>query len=181
MAKRLYSAAEIGELVDRLAGEILKDYPNLKDMALIGIRTGGDYIAGRLRRRLEEKTGKSLPLGVLDINLYRDDFDLGDRQPEVRASSIEFSVQGKIVILVDDVLFTGRTIRAALEAINDYGRPAAVRLAVLIDRNHRELPIEANYVGGKVDTTSRQRIHVSFAEAGEEDKIELFDLPERSS
>ena len=177
MGERLFSAKQIKELVGKVAEDILSEHSDLANVALIGIRTGGIYLAQRLQKVFEEASGKPVPLGILDINLYRDDFDLGDRQPEVRQSEIGFPVEGKMILLVDDVLFTGRTVRAALEAINDYGRPSAVRLAVLIDRGHRELPIEADYVGTKIKTTTQERIKVSFSEAGDEDKVERIERP----
>ena len=177
MAKTIYSAEQVQELTGKLAKEILKAHPDLSGMALIGIRTGGIDLAQRLQKQFAEATGKKLPLGILDINLYRDDFDLGDHQPEVRESRIDFPVGGKTILLVDDVLFTGRTVRSALEAINDYGRPAAIRLAVPIDRGHRELPIQADYVGAKVKSTLRERIKVSFSETGLEDRVERVELP----
>jgi len=178
MKEQIYSVSQIKELVEQLAQAVLKGHPSLSDVALIGIRTGGVYLAQRLQRLFEEHVGHKVPLGVLDINLYRDDFDLGKRQPEVRRSEIGFSVDEMVLILVDDVLFTGRTIRAALEAINDYGRPAAVRLAVLIDRGHRELPIQPDYVAAQVQTTRRERIKVLFSEQAGEDRVERILLPE---
>lgn len=178
MREKLFSAAEIQNLIDQLVKEILSDQKDLSNLALIGIRTGGVYLAKQLQKRFESLCGQKIPMGILDINLYRDDFDLGDRQPDVRQSSIGFSIQGKTILLVDDVLYTGRTVRAALEAMNDYGRPAAVRLVVLVDRGHRELPIEANYTGARVETTRQERIKVSFNDSGEPDQVERIQLPQ---
>lgn len=181
MVEQLYSAKQVKDLISQVAKDILDDHRELSDVALVGIRTGGIFLARRLQKQFEQATGKRLPLGILDINLYRDDFDLGNRQPEVRQSEIDFAVEGQTLLLVDDVLFTGRTVRAALEAINDYGRPAAVRLAVLIDRGHRELPIKADYCGVRIETTRQEIIKVSFAEEGEEDKVERVPLPSSKS
>lgn len=177
MGEKIYSAEQVQQLITKLAQDILKAHPDLSGAALIGIRTGGIYLAQRLQKKFEEATGKRLPLGILDINLYRDDFDLGNHPPEVRQSQIDFPVERKTIFLVDDVLFTGRTVRAAMEAINDYGRPAAIRLAVLIDRDHRELPIQADFVGAKVESTKGERIKVAFSETGGEDSVERIERP----
>jgi len=178
MGELLFDSKEIQGLVDRLSDAILEEIEEIEQVALIGIHTEGIPLARRLQKKIESHRGVQVPLGTLDINLYRDDYDLGDRQPEVRQSNIPFSVEHKLILLVDDVLFTGRTIRAALEAINDYGRPAAVRLAVLIDRGHRELPIEPNYLGAKVDTTRLVHLKVTFSEDTSNDRVERIDLPE---
>jgi pyrimidine operon attenuation protein/uracil phosphoribosyltransferase len=177
MGKVIYSGKEIETMIGNLVQDVLTEYPDLKGVALLGIRTGGADLALRMQDRFAEAVGRKIPMGVLDINLYRDDYDMGDRQPEIRETKIDFTVRGKTILLVDDVLFTGRTIRAALEAINDYGRPAAVRLAVLIDRGWRELPIAPDYVGARVETTARERIVVSFPEGGGEATVERIELP----
>jgi pyrimidine operon attenuation protein / uracil phosphoribosyltransferase len=179
MRQTLFTKDQIEKMLDQLAEQIIRDYPDFDNAALVGIRTGGIYVARRLQKRFEEHFRNPVPVGILDINLYRDDFDMGDRQPEVRESSITFPVEGKTLFLVDDVLFTGRTVRAALDAINDYGRPAAVRLVALVDRGHRELPIEANYVGSKVETKKNERITVTFTEIGPEDLIEKVEVPKK--
>ena len=178
METTVYSSQQISEIMDQLADQILKAYGDLKDVALVGIRTGGAFVAARLRSRFEKALDRQLPFGILDINLYRDDFDLGDRQPEVRESSIDFNVRGKIILLVDDVLFTGRTVRSALEALNDYGRPAAVRLVALVDRGHRELPIQPDFTGATIETSRWERIKVSFEEQGLQDSIQRIELPQ---
>jgi pyrimidine operon attenuation protein/uracil phosphoribosyltransferase len=176
MGKVIYSVKEIESMIGNLVQDVLTEYPDLKGVALLGIRTGGADLALRMQDRFAEAVGRKVPMGVLDINLYRDDYDMGDRQPEIRETKIDFPVRGKTILLVDDVLFTGRTIRAALEAINDYGRPAAVRLAVLIDRGWRELPIAADYLGARVETSARERIVVSFPGEGEA-TVERIELP----
>jgi pyrimidine operon attenuation protein/uracil phosphoribosyltransferase len=139
----------------------------------VGIRARGDLIAARLRQAISANEGIDLPLGSLDITLYRDDLTRIGHAPVVRESVIPFSIDDRIVVLVDDVLFTGRTIRAAMDALVDYGRPRAIRLAVLIDRGHRELPIRADYVGKNVPTAVADDVRVQLVEAGGRDEVEL--------
>ena len=139
----------------------------------MGIRARGDLIATRLREAIRRNEGADLPLGSLDITLYRDDLTRIGSAPVVRESIIPFSVDGKVVVLVDDVLFTGRTIRAAMDALVDYGRPRAIRLAVLIDRGHRELPIRADFVGKNVPTAITDDVRVQLVETGGKDEVEL--------
>jgi pyrimidine operon attenuation protein/uracil phosphoribosyltransferase len=139
----------------------------------VGIRARGDLIAARLQQAISANEGIDLPLGSLDITLYRDDLTRIGHAPVVRESVIPFSVDDRIVVLVDDVLFTGRTIRAAMDALVDYGRPRAIRLAVLIDRGHRELPIRADYVGKNVPTAVADDVRVQLVEAGGRDEVEL--------
>jgi pyrimidine operon attenuation protein/uracil phosphoribosyltransferase len=139
----------------------------------VGIRARGDLIAARLQQAIRANEGIDLPLGSLDITLYRDDLTRIGHAPVVRESVIPFSVDDRIVVLVDDVLFTGRTIRAAMDALVDYGRPRAIRLAVLIDRGHRELPIRADYVGKNVPTALTDDVRVQLVEAGGTDEVEL--------
>jgi pyrimidine operon attenuation protein/uracil phosphoribosyltransferase len=139
----------------------------------VGIRARGDLIAARLREAIHTNEGVDIPLGSLDITLYRDDLTRVGHAPVVRESVIPFSVDGRIVVLVDDVLFTGRTIRAAMDALVDYGRPRAIRLAVLIDRGHRELPIRADFVGKNVPTALADDVRVQLVEAGGKDEVEL--------
>jgi pyrimidine operon attenuation protein/uracil phosphoribosyltransferase len=139
----------------------------------VGIRARGDLIAARLQQAIRANEGIDLPLGSLDITLYRDDLTRIGHAPVVRESVIPFSVDDRIVVLVDDVLFTGRTIRGAMDALVDYGRPRAIRLAVLIDRGHRELPIRADYVGKNVPTALTDDVRVQLVEAGGTDEVEL--------
>ena len=139
----------------------------------MGIRARGDVIATRLHEAIRRNEGVDVPLGSLDITLYRDDLTRIGHAPVIRESMIPFSVDDRIVVLVDDVLFTGRTIRAAMDALVDYGRPRAIRLAVLIDRGHRELPIRADFVGKNVPTAVSDDIRVQLAEAGGADQVEL--------
>jgi pyrimidine operon attenuation protein/uracil phosphoribosyltransferase len=145
-----------------------------KAIALVGIRSRGDEVAERLCNRLAEED-RELELGVLDISLYRDDYEHLHENPKLQESDIPFTVDGAHIILVDDVLFTGRTIRAALDALSDYGRPAKVELAVLIDRGHREMPVQPDYVGVRLETSRLDHVHVSLEATDGEDKIEVVE------
>ena len=145
-----------------------------KAIALVGIRSRGDEVAERLCNRLAEDD-RELELGVLDISLYRDDYEHLHENPKLQESDIPFTVDGAHIILVDDVLFTGRTIRAALDALSDYGRPAKVELAVLIDRGHREMPVQPDYVGMRLETSRLDHVHVSLEATDGEDKIEIVE------
>ncbi len=172
---QLMSASEIDRTLVRLAHEILEKNPDLDRLAFIGIRRRGVPLAQRLARKIESLEQRSVPVGILDINLYRDDLTTVDIKPVVSATEIAFSVQGKDIILMDDVLYTGRTIRAALDALFDHGRPARVHLLVLIDRGHRELPIEAQFVGRLVQTSDSEIIEVKFQEIDEMEKVLLVE------
>jgi pyrimidine operon attenuation protein/uracil phosphoribosyltransferase len=151
--------------ITRIAHEVLERNKGVSDLVLVGIRTGGDYLAFELASRLEEIEGVTVPVGSVDITLYRDDFKTQSAHLPVGKTDIPFSLEGKNVVLVDDVLFTGRTIRAAMDAMMDHGRPQCIQLAVLIDRGHRELPIRADFVGRNVPTSSKENILVKFDDA----------------
>ena len=172
---QLMSASEIDRTLVRLAHEILEKTKDLDQLAFIGIRRRGVPLAQRLAKKIEKLENRKIPVGVLDINLYRDDLTTVDIKPVVSATEIPFSVQGKDIILMDDVLYTGRTIRAALDALFDHGRPARVRLLVLIDRGHRELPIEARFVGRVVQTSDSEIIEVKFQEVDSMEKVLLVE------
>jgi pyrimidine operon attenuation protein / uracil phosphoribosyltransferase len=165
------------ELIERSTGP---EHDGLAQVALVGIQTRGVPLASRLRRLVAERSGVELELGALDITFHRDDVHVRDggrapgRQPVVRATSIPFSLEGKTVVLVDDVLYTGRTIRAAIDALLDFGRPARVQLAVLVDRGHRELPIRPDYVGKNLPTARTERIQVELVEVDEVDRVLLL-------
>jgi pyrimidine operon attenuation protein/uracil phosphoribosyltransferase len=165
--RELLDAAGIAAVLERLAAELLARHPGARDLALVGVHTGGYVLAQRLQKLL----GASVPLGAVDITLYRDDVFEGLPRPEVGATELPFALPGRVIVLVDDVLYTGRTVRAALDALNDYGRPRAVELAVLVDRGHRELPIQADYVGLRVETARRESVRVELAELGEVDRV----------
>jgi len=161
---QLMSASEIDRTLVRLAHEILEKTKNPEDLVFIGIRRRGVPLAQRLAQKIEAIEGRKVPVGILDIQLYRDDLSTVGHQPVVSATDIPFTVAGKDVILTDDVLYTGRTTRSALDALFDHGRPARVQLLVLIDRGHRELPIEARYIGRTIQTTANEIVEVKFQE-----------------
>jgi pyrimidine operon attenuation protein / uracil phosphoribosyltransferase len=182
--KVLLDEAAIAKSLRRIAHEIVEGNPELGDVALVGIHTRGVPLAHRLRRLIEEFTGRELELGTLDITFYRDDVQVrgGEAprhpQPLVRATKLDFPLEGRTVVLVDDVLYTGRTIRAAIDALFDYGRPARVQLACLADRGHRELPIRPDYVGKNLPTSRNERIQVQLVEVDEVDRVLLVPTPE---
>ncbi len=161
----LLDAAGVDRTLNRLAYEIVERTQGGANLALIGIRTGGDFLAHRLARRIAAIDGKTPRLGIVDITLYRDDFAHSLPRPEIGPTEIDFSLTGMTVVLVDDVLFTGRTIRSALDALMDHGRPNAIRLAVLVERKgHRELPIAADYAGLTVETRADEKVNVHLVE-----------------
>ena len=162
---------EIERALVRITHEMLERNKGVKDLVLIGIRTGGVYLAERIQTQIEQIEKVRVPFGIIDITLYRDDFAMGLPQPLVGQTDISFSLRDKKVILVDDVLYTGRTVRAAMDALIDFGRPRFIQLAVLIDRGHRELPIQADYVGKKVMTALQDDVMVSFHEVGDPDRV----------
>ena len=172
---QLMSASEIDRTLVRLAHEILEKTKDLDKLAFIGIRRRGVPMAQRLAAKIATLENRQVPVGILDINLYRDDLSTVDIKPVVSSTEIAFSVAGKDIILMDDVLYTGRTIRAALDALFDHGRPRRVQLAVLIDRGHRELPIQATYVGRHVPTSSREIIEVKFQEVDHDEQVLLVE------
>jgi pyrimidine operon attenuation protein/uracil phosphoribosyltransferase len=172
---QLMSASEIDRTLVRLAHEVLEKTADLDKLAFIGIRRRGVPLAQRLALKIASLESREIPVGILDINLYRDDLTTVGVQPVVNATEIHFPVTGKDIVLFDDVLYTGRTIRAALDALFDHGRPARVQLCVLIDRGHRELPIEARYVGRMVQTTQQEIIEVKFDEIDGTEKVLLVE------
>ena len=159
----------------RISHEILEKNKGTDNLVLIGIRTRGVPLAERIQQRIAEFENVKLPLGLLDITLYRDDLSTIDVQPVLHETKVPFSIEGKIVILVDDVLFTGRTARAALDALIDLGRPQKIQFAVLIDRGHRELPIRADYVGKNVPTSRREIVSVCLEETDGRDEVLLLE------
>jgi pyrimidine operon attenuation protein/uracil phosphoribosyltransferase len=163
--------ASLSRTIKRMAHEIIERNRGVEDMAVIGIRTRGAVLAERIVAAIEEIEKISLPLGLLDITLYRDDVHSRLEQPVVQKTEIIFRVANKVVILVDDVLFTGRTARAALDAIIDFGRPRSIQFAVLVDRGHRELPIRADYVGKNIPTSTKERVVVRMQEEDGSDGV----------
>ena len=179
-ARQLLDDEAIAKALARIAHEIIERTDELASVALVGIQSRGAPLASRLRRLVEERSGVSIPVGALDITFHRDDVHVRDggrppgRQPVVRATSIAFPIEGMTVVLVDDVLYTGRTIRAAIDALLEFGRPARVQLAVLVDRGHRELPIRPDYVGKNLPTGRDERIQVELLEIDERDAVFLI-------
>lgn len=175
MPKKLLDKKEVDRALVRISHEIIERNKGVGDLCLVGIQKGGVYIASRLARKIAEIEGGEIPVGSLDITFYRDDVTI--RQPDVSRTEIPCDVSGKKVVLVDDVFFTGRSIRAALDAIMDIGRPRAIQLAVLIDRGHRELPIRADYVGKNIPTSLDERVDVNLREDGhKEDLVSIRQL-----
>ena len=185
--KVLLDAQAIGRTLSRIAHEIIEGNPELEHVALVGIHTRGVPLAQRLRRLIAERVQEDVRLGSLDITFYRDDVRVrgGEgplhAQPLVRATTLDFPLEGMTCVLVDDVLYTGRTIRAAIEALFDYGRPARVQLACLVDRGHRELPIRPDYVGKNLPTSRGERIQVQLLEVDEVDRVLLVPTSEEKA
>jgi len=171
--REIVTGQEVGKLISGLADEI-RTKIDLKNLALVGIRRRGAELAGRLQGILQKKPD-DIPLGILDITLYRDDLSAVAKQPVVHETQIQFDLDGKDILLVDDVLFTGRTIRAALSELVDFGRPRSIKLLVLVDRDHRELPIQPDFAGKFIRTESNQSVEVHLKELDGEDKILLID------
>jgi pyrimidine operon attenuation protein/uracil phosphoribosyltransferase len=165
----------IDKALERISHEIIERLEGPDDIAVIGIKNRGSYLALRLAQKIERIINRKLPVGALDITLYRDDLTQVAEQPVVHATEIDFAIEGKKIILVDDVLFTGRTIRCALDALIDFGRPKRIQLAVLVDRGHRELPIKADYVGKNVPTSPNELVEVRLAEADGKDEVVLCE------
>lgn len=179
--KQLMSASEVDRTLVRLAHEILEKTADLNKLAFVGIKRRGVPLAQRLAAKIESLERIAIPVGILDISLYRDDLSTIGERPVVNARQIDFPVVGRDVVLMDDVLYTGRTIRSALDALFDHGRPARVQLLVLIDRGHRELPIEARYVGRMVQTSQREIIEVKFQEIDGQERVMLVERVDESA
>lgn len=172
--KLIMDGGEIARALTRVAHEVLERNKGTQDLALVGIRTGGVHLAHRLAKRIQDIERIQVPIGELDITLYRDDLGLRKDQPLLRKTSIPFNISDLRVVLVDDVLFTGRTTRAALDGLIDLGRPAEIQLAVLVDRGHRQLPIKANYIGKNIPTSRDEEVRVYLEEEGEEDRVVIL-------
>jgi pyrimidine operon attenuation protein / uracil phosphoribosyltransferase len=173
---RLLDAAEIRRAVTRIAHEVLERNKGADGLVLVGIAARGDDLARRLAAEIERIEGAEVPVGALDISFYRDDIGLRKEAPEVHETRIPFDISGNTVVLVDDVLFTGRTIRAAMDALVDLGRPRAIQLAVLVDRGHRELPIRADYVGKNAPTRAEDLVRVLLEETDGSDAVEVGEV-----
>lgn len=174
---RVLDALSIDRALTRIAHEILERNKGLGRVGLVGVQTRGVPLARRLAAKLGGIEGAAPPVGVLDINLYRDDLSRIADHPVLRTTSIPFDLDDALVILVDDVLFTGRTVRAALDALVDLGRPRAIQLAVLVDRGHRELPVRADFVGKNLPTARRERVDVRLTETDGEDEVLIVKVP----
>jgi len=167
-------AKDIENILNKMTDEIIQTHKQMDKLVLIGIHTRGVFLAQRIQDRIKDKAGIELETGAVDINLYRDDWTRIGPQPIVRKSEIAFNIDEKQIILIDDVLFTGRTIRAAMDALMDFGRPARIELAVFIDRGHRELPIHANYIGQTIKTTLDEPVNVLLNEIDDEDRVDIL-------
>jgi pyrimidine operon attenuation protein / uracil phosphoribosyltransferase len=165
---------DISRALSRIAHEILERNKGTKELALVGIRTGGVHLAHRLVKRIRDIEGTQVPIGELDITLYRDDLAMRKNQPILRKTTVPFHISDMKIVLVDDVLFTGRTIRAAMDGLIDLGRPSEIQLAVLVDRGHRQLPIKATYIGKNIPTSREELVHVFLEEEGEEDRVAII-------
>lgn len=175
LKKNVLSEQQMSRILRRMAGEILEHNGGVEGLMLVGIRTRGVPLAEALAAEIERSEGQKVPIGVLDITLYRDDLSVIAPQPVVKETRLPGPVEEQTLVLCDDVLYTGRTIRAALDALTDYGRPNAVQLAVLIDRGHRELPIQADFVGRKIASDSDELVEVRFVATDGEDKVMIME------
>jgi len=173
----LLSKEDFKRIVTRLAHEILEKNRGVDNLVIIGIRTRGAYLATRIAETIDGIENVKIPTGFLDITLYRDDFRTRLKQPSVEVTNIPFKIDEKNIVLVDDVLYTGRTIRSALDALMDFGRPARIYLAVLVDRGHRELPIRPDFVGKNIPTSIGEEVKVLLEEVDQEDKVLLVEQP----
>ena len=173
MPKELLDKKDIERAIVRMAHEIIEKNKGTGSLCLVGIQRGGGHVAKRLAAKLKEIEGKKVPVGTLDIGLYRDDINVRKEQPVIRRTQVPCDIDNKKVVLVDDVLFTGRSIRAAMDAVMDLGRPSVIQLAVLVDRGHRELPIKSDFVGKNIPTSLDETVKVYLEEEGVEDKVVL--------
>jgi len=169
--RTLLNDQDFKRIITRMSHEIIEKHKGTQNLGLVGIQTRGDFLAKRIADQIRKIEAVPLPVGSMDINMYRDDWTKISHQPIVRPSNIPFSVDDMDIILVDDVLFTGRTIRAAMDALMDFGRPSRIELAILVDRGHRELPIQADYKGISINTDHQDRINVLVAEHDKQDLV----------
>jgi len=173
---KVLDSVQVHKTIRRISHEIIEKNKLLSDIAIVGIRTRGVYLAQRIQANIAEIEGIKLPLGALDITLYRDDLTSIAEQPQVKETELNFDINDKIIIIVDDVLFTGRTIRCALDELIDFGRPRAIQLAVLVDRGHRELPIRADYVGKNIPTSLTESVEVRVKEVDGRDEVVVVEV-----
>ncbi|MEK7248551.1 MAG: bifunctional pyr operon transcriptional regulator/uracil phosphoribosyltransferase PyrR [Chloroflexota bacterium] len=175
-ARVVLAADDIRRAVRRIAHEIVERNQGLEGIALVGLRTRGVPLAERLAAAIEEFEGQRVPVGALDIGLYRDDISSMELRPRIQPTDMPISIDGRRVVLVDDVLYTGRSIRAALDALTDFGRPSQIQLAVLVDRGHRQLPIRPDYVGKNIPTSFQEEVEVKLEEIDGEDEVRIVHL-----
>ncbi|MBU1912165.1 MAG: bifunctional pyr operon transcriptional regulator/uracil phosphoribosyltransferase PyrR [Candidatus Omnitrophica bacterium] len=171
--KQVFTKEEIERAITRISHEIIENNKGVKGLAIVGIRTRGYVLAERIAKVISNLYGTKLDVGALDITFYRDDLSLVAEQPVIHNTEIDFDIENKNIVLVDDVLYTGRTIRCALDALIDFGRPRTIQLAVLVDRGHRELPIRADYVGKNLPTSQKELVQVKFQEIDNEDSVTI--------
>jgi len=176
----ILSAQDIQRIITRLAHEILEKNRGSENLVIVGIHTRGAHLASRISKKIAEIENREIPTGFLDITLYRDDFRTRLKQPAVEVTNIPFKIDEKNIVLVDDVLYTGRTIRSALDALMDFGRPERIFLAVLVDRGHRELPIRPDFVGKNIPTSIGEEVKVLLQESDGEDKVLLVEEPSQN-
>lgn len=176
LKSKVVDAEGLDRILTRIAHEILEKNKGSGNLVLIGMRTRGEFLANRIKEKIRNIEGAELPFGVLDVTLYRDDFRTRIKQPQVSVSNITFDINEKDVVIVDDVLYTGRTVRSALNALMDLGRPSSIQLFILVDRGHRELPIRADYVGKNIPTSLNEEIKVRMTEIDDEDAIYLVEI-----
>src|SRR4030042_1796413 len=179
--RRILDSDAVKRAMPRIAHEVVERNKGVESVVLVGIRKGGEPMARRLAQLLTEIEGRPVPRGFMDVTMYRDDIFHQKTHPKVHKTEIDFDIEGKVVVLVDDVLFTGRTIRAAMDALMDFGRPRSIQLAVLVDRGHRELPIRADFVGRNLPTARGDRVKVKFGEGAEEDQVVLIEAEENAA
>ena len=172
---KILGEEEILRILRRIAHQILEKNPKIDKLCLVGIQRRGVFLARRIQKIISEIEGVSVPFGIIDITLYRDDLTAVGHAPLVRETSIDFDINGKELILIDDVLYTGRTVRSALDALIDFGRPKSIQLAVLVDRGHRELPIRADYVGKNIPTSHKQTVELRLVELDGCDEVVVID------
>jgi len=173
---QILDAKGIQRALTRISHEILERNKGKEDLALVGVRTGGVFLARRIAGIISEIEKSEVPFGIVDITLYRDDLTIGTHQPVLRGTEIPFNVDGKKIVIVDDVLYTGRTVRAAMDAVMEFGRPKMIQLAVLIDRGHRELPIKADYIGKNVPTSRNESVNVRLSEEDGVDEVTVTEI-----
>jgi len=173
---KVMDAADIKRALQRIAFEILDSNSGPDNLAIVGLQTRGVFLARRIAAMIEEVENTHIPVGILDVTMYRDDYRTALKQPKVQITSIPFEVEGITIILVDDVFYTGRTVRSALDAIMDFGRPGRIELAVLVDRGHRELPLRADYIGKKIPTDPNEEIRVRMYEGDGVDEVTIVTL-----